>query len=389
MSASSFIPYGRQEITEQDVAQVVAVLGSDFLTQGPKVPEFEASVKNATNAAYAVASNSATSSLHIACLALDVGPGDRVWTSPVSFVASSNCALYCGAEIDFVDIDPATRNMSVEALEEKLIDAEAKGQLPKVVIPVHLCGQSCDMQKIHALGQKYGFSIIEDASHAIGGRYLDQPVGDCRFSDICVFSFHPVKIVTTAEGGVATTQNPDLATKMDMLRSHGITRDPNLMTQAPDGPWYYQQIMLGLNYRMTELQAALGCSQMERLHDFVSRRHILADRYDERLADLPLITPAHDPKSYSALHLYVVQLQGENPNHLEVFNGLRERQIGVNLHYIPIHMQPYYRQLGFKDGMFPNAEDYYKRSISIPIFHAMDFEQQDRVVAALTEIVTA
>lgn len=374
------IPYGRQEITEEDIARVVSVLRSDFLTQGPQVPAFERGVAEKVGAAYGVAVNSATSALHLACLALDVGPGDYVWTSPVTFVASANCALYCGASVDFVDIDALTYNLSVAALEEKLVKAEQEGTLPKVVIPVHLCGQPCEMEAIYQLGQRYGFAIIEDASHAIGGRYQDQFIGNCRYSDITVFSFHPVKIITTAEGGLATTNRQELAERMELLRSHGITRDPKRMTRAMDGPWYYQQVSLGFNYRMTELQAALGLSQLDRLDDYVARRHKLARRYDALLEDVPVTTPWQHPDSYSGLHLYVIRLQAARR---EVFESLREQGIGVNLHYIPIHTQPYYQALGFKTGMFPIAEKYYQEAISLPMFPTLTEAEQDSVVAAL------
>ena len=389
MSDHSFVPYGRHEITKDDIDSVTEVLKSDFLTQGPKLPMFERSVIDACDVAFAVASNSATSSLHLACLALDVGPGDVVWTSPVSFVASANCALYCGATVDFVDIDQKTFNMSVDALSAKLKEADAKGVLPKTVIPVHLAGQSCDMEAIHALAQRYGFSIIEDASHAIGGAYKDEPVGNCRFSDICVFSFHPVKIVTTAEGGIATTQSADLARRMEMLRSHGITRDQELMTHESDGPWYYQQLDLGWNYRMTEMQAALGTSQMGRIEDFINRRHQIVQRYQELLEDLPISRPFQNSDTRSSFHLYIIQIEFDNVDktHRNIFDELRGHKIGVNLHYIPIHLQPYYEKLGFSSGMFPNAEEYYGRSISIPLFHSMTNRQQDRVVSALHAVL--
>ena len=383
------IPYGRQSITQSDIDSVTEVLKSDFLTQGPQVPAFEARVAEAGAAEYAVAVNSATSALHIACLALDVSVEDCVWTSPISFVASSNCALYCGAKIDFVDIDPATFNMSAEKLEEKLIAAKKQNRLPKVVIPVHLCGQPCDMEAIGKLAKEYGFSVIEDASHAIGGKYQGQPIGNCAFSDITVFSFHPVKIVTTAEGGVATTQSARLASRMAMLRTHGITRDESLMNKPSDGPWYYEQIDLGYNYRMTELQAALGVSQMERLHGFVANRHELAERYDRLLTHLPISTPWQHPDSYSGRHLYVIELDLAKAklSHKDTFLQLRERGIGVNLHYIPIHKQPYYAAMGFKEGDFPNAEAYYSRAISIPLYHGLTFEDQDRVIKTMESVL--
>lgn len=379
------IPYGRQEITQADVDAVVAVLRSDFLTQGPMVPRFEAAVAGHVGASHALAVNSATSALHIACLALGLGPGDWLWTSPVTFVASANCGLYCGASVDFVDIDPRTYNLCPEALAAKLEAAEAAGRLPKVVVAVHLCGQPCDMEKIHALGQRYGFKIIEDASHAIGGRYQGEYIGNCRYSDITIFSFHPVKIITTAEGGMALSNDAALAERMALLRSHGITRDPAQMTHASDGPWYYQQIDLGFNYRMTELQAALGVSQMERLDAFVARRHQLARRYDTLLADLPLCTPWQHPDGYSGLHLYVIRLLPDRigKTHREVFESLRAQGIGVNLHYIPVHTQPHYQAMGFKTGDFPEAERYYTEAISLPMYQGLSDVQQDRVVAAL------
>ncbi|WP_426208445.1 UDP-4-amino-4,6-dideoxy-N-acetyl-beta-L-altrosamine transaminase [Massilia sp. TWP1-3-3] len=384
------IPYGRQDISEDDIAAVVAVLRSDFLTQGPVVPAFEKSIADYCGVAHALAVNSATSALHIACLALGVGPGDLVWTTPVTFVASANCALYCGAAVDFVDIDPHTYNLDAVALAAKLADAKVAGRLPKVVIPVHLCGQSCDMAAIHALALEYGFGVIEDASHAIGGRYLGEPIGNCRYSDITVFSFHPVKIITTAEGGMAVTGRADLAAAMALSRSHGITREPAQMSHAPDGPWYYQQVALGFNYRMTELQAALGVSQMGRLDEFVAQRHRLARRYDTLLQALPLTLPFQREGTYSGLHLYVVRLHLADigRTHLQVFEFLRERGIGVNVHYIPVHTQPYYRQLGFTAGQFPQSERYYAEAISLPLYSGLSFGDQDRVVAALKEALS-
>jgi len=385
------IPYGRQEITQADIDAVVGVLQSDFLTQGPMVPRFEQGVAQHVGASHALAVNSATSALHIACMALGLGPGDRLWTSPVTFVASANCGLYCGAEVDFVDIDPRTYNLCPLALASKLEQAERDGTLPKVVVPVHLCGQPCDMQAIHSLGQRYGFKIIEDASHAIGGKYQDEFIGNCRYSDITVFSFHPVKIITTAEGGMVLTNSAELADKMALLRSHGITRDPALMTHEADGPWYYQQIDLGFNYRMTELQAALGVSQMERLDQYVARRHQLAERYNDLLADLPVTIPWQHSDSFSGLHLYVIRLQlGKlQKSHRQVFESLREQGIGVNLHYIPVHTQPYYQRMGFNQGDFPQAESYYAEAISLPMFQTMSDEQQDLVIAALRRAVGA
>lgn len=379
------IPYGRQDITQSDIDAVVGVLQSDFLTQGPQVPLFEKTVAVHVGARHALAVNSATSALHIACLALGLGPGDWLWTTPVTFVASANCGLYCGAQVDFVDIDPRTYNLSPQALERKLIAAQAAGRLPKVVVAVHLCGQPCDMVAIHALSQRYGFKVIEDASHAIGGKYKGEFIGNGRFSEITVFSFHPVKIITTAEGGMALTNDAELASKMALLRSHGITRDGARMTHAPDGPWYYQQIDLGFNYRMTELQAALGSSQMSRLDQYVARRHELAARYDSLLTGLPVVRPWQHPDSYSGLHLYVIRLQLDqiDKTHGQVFEALREQNIGVNLHYIPVHTQPYYQQMGFKAGDFPEAERYYAEAISLPIYQTMSNAQQDQVALAL------
>lgn len=383
------IPYGKQEINQQDIDAVLAVLQSDFLTQGPKVPEFEQSLMAHTGASYALAVNSATSALHIACLALGLGEGDWLWTTPITFVASANCGLYCGAKVDFVDIDPATYNLCPVKLEQKLIRAKANGTLPKVVVPVHLCGQPCDMQAIGRLAKEYGFKVIEDASHAIGGQYHGKPIGNCEFSDITVFSFHPVKIVTTAEGGAAMTNDKALADKMALYRSHGITRDPEQMQGESHGAWYYQQVELGFNYRMTELQATLGVSQMQRLDEFVAARHQLAQRYNALLEALPVVRPYQLPQTYSGLHLYVIRLDLDHLNltHQQVFDALREQGIGVNLHYIPVHTQPYYQQMGFKRGDYPEAERYYQEAISLPIFHAMTVEQQDEVVRVLSEIL--
>jgi UDP-4-amino-4,6-dideoxy-N-acetyl-beta-L-altrosamine transaminase len=383
------IPYGRQDITQADIDAVVDVLKSDFLTQGPMVPRFEAAVAGYCGAQHAIATNSATSALHIACLALGLGPGDRLWTSPITFVASANCGLYCGATVDFVDIDPRTYNLCPIALERKLIDAERAGCLPKIVVPVHLCGQPCDMQRLCELADRYGFRLVEDASHAIGGKYKGEPIGNCRYSDITVFSFHPVKIITTAEGGMAMTDDEQLALRMNLLRSHGITRDPGLMTQEPDGPWYYQQIALGFNYRMTDIQAALGLSQMERIDAFLERRNTLADRYDHLLADLPLTTPWQHPDSYSARHLYVVRLKLDRvpAGHRSVFEKLRAQGIGVNLHYIPVYSQPYYRDLKHANQDFPEAERYYSEAISLPLYPGLTDAEQDQVVEALRKAI--
>ena len=379
------IPYGRQTISQDDIDAVVSVLQSDFLTHGPQVPTFEGSLKSYCGAAHAVAVNSATSALHIACLALGLQQGDIVWTTPITFVASANCALYCGATVDFVDIDPATLNLSIPALAAKLRQAQVSGCLPKILIPVHLCGEPCDMAALHQLAQQYGFKIIEDASHAIGASYRGGKVGNCRYSDITVFSFHPVKIITTAEGGACLTNHAELAEKMALLRSHGITRNPAEMVGEPDGAWYYQQIDLGYNYRMTELQAALGVSQMTRIDEFVARRHELAARYDRLLAHLPLVLPQRHPENRSALHLYPVQVRADSGRtRRQVFDFLRQNGIGANVHYIPVHTQPYYRQhFGFKTGDFPAAEAYYTGAISIPLYFGLTEAEQDKVVEVL------
>ncbi len=383
------IPYGRQEITQADVDAVVDVLQSDFLTQGPCVPAFEDAFAQVTASRHAVAVNSATSALHIACLALDLGPGDTLWTTPITFVASANCALYCGADVSFVDIDPKTFNLCPNALKAKFESAAANNCLPKVLVAVHLCGQPCDMATIKALCDTYNVAVIEDASHAVGGRYKGAPIGNCQYSQITVFSFHPVKIITTGEGGIATTNSEALAKKMSLLRSHGVTRDPALMTQSPDGPWYYQQVDLGFNYRMTDMQAALGLSQLERLADIVSRRHELAERYTSALQSLPVTPQLQITDSYSGYHLYVIRLQTESLSlsHKAVFEALRDQGIGVNLHYIPVHTQPYYLNRGFKVGDYPNAEAYYQEAISLPLFPTMTPEQQDTVISTLTRIL--
>ena len=384
------IPYGRQDIQDSDVDAVLSVLQSDFLTQGPAVPRFEQAVSKHCGARHAVAVNSATSALHIALMALDVTAGDVVWTSPNTFVASSNAALYCGASVDFVDIDPVTYNMSVSALSDKLAYAEKLGRLPKVVIPVHLTGQPCDMAQIHDLAQQYGFKVVEDASHAIGGQYQNQPIGNCAYSDVTVFSFHPVKIVTTAEGGMALTNDDTLAEKMALYRSHGITRDPALMTHASDGPWSYQQITLGYNYRMTDMQAALGVSQIQRLNHYIARRHDIATRYNQELSELPLTLPMQATYGHSAYHLYVIRLDLDAIaplTHAEVFQSLRDQEILVNLHYIPVHTQPYYQAMGFRWGDFPQAEAYYKNAISIPMYPTMTDDAQTHVIQALHKIL--
>lgn len=383
------IPYGRQDIQQSDIDAVIETLRSDFLTQGPKVPEFESLICKYTGSSYAIAVNSATSALHIACLALDLKPGDRLWTTPITFVASANCALYCDAVVDFVDIDPRTYNLCPEALKTKLESAKSIGQLPKILIVVHMCGQPCEMDKIAELCKQYNVKLIEDASHAIGGKYKNENIGNGRFSDITIFSFHPVKIVTTAEGGMALTNNKDLAERMALLRSHGITRDPSQMSHTPDGPWYYQQLELGYNYRMTELQAALGISQIARIDEYINKRHRLAQRYDELLKTTSLVLPWQHPDSYSGLHLYVVQISKESTlTRLEVFEALRARGIGVNVHYIPVHTQPYYKNLGFKEGDFPYAEQYYSNCISLPMYPTLTDKQQEEVVMALNEILS-
>lgn len=381
------IPYGRQTISEADIDSVIEVLRSDFLTQGPKVPTFEAAVAGYVGAPYAVAVNSATSALHIACLALDLGPGDWLWTSPNSFVASANCALYCNAKVDFVDIDPRTYNLCPHALAAKLAHAKRLGRLPKVVVPVHFAGQSSDMAAIAGLAQEYGFKVIEDASHAIGGRWQQTFIGACEYSDITVFSFHPVKIITTAEGGLLTTRDANIAQKLADLRSHGVSRETSRLERQEQGGWYYEQISLGFNYRMNDLQAALGVSQMTQLPRFLTRRHELVARYERELVDLPLIRPWQHPDSYSAFHLYVIQVSGDaRVDRRQLFDAMREAGIMVNVHYIPIHLQPYYQRMGFKLGDFPNAEAYYRGAISLPLYAGLTESQQNQVVAKLKEL---
>lgn len=380
-----YIPYGKQNISEEDIQSVVDVLKSDWLTQGPVVPKFESAIADLVDCKYAVASNSATSSLHLACKALGIGRGDIVWTSPISFVASSNCALYCDAIVDFVDINLKTYNIDVLKLEEKLKLAEASGNLPKCVIPVHLAGRSCEMRAIYDLSKKYGFKIIEDASHAVGASYKKTPVGSCRYSDITVFSFHPVKIITSGEGGMALTNDQNLAMKMATLRSHGVIRDESLMTDIAHGPWYYEQLDLGFNYRMTDISAALGLSQLSNLAKFVEQRNFLADRYDELLADSPFILPSRDNDSLSSFHLYIVRVEGSKPrsSHKIIFNKLRSSGIGVNLHYIPIYKHPYYRKFNFNHDLYPAAELYYESAISIPLFPGLTSEEQEFIVKTL------
>jgi UDP-4-amino-4,6-dideoxy-N-acetyl-beta-L-altrosamine transaminase len=381
------IPYGKHEITQEDIDSVVDVLRSDFITQGSIVPQFEQQVAQYCHAQHAVAVNSATSALHLACLALSLEPGDRLWTSPITFVASANCGLYCGAKIDFVDIDPETFNLCPKELEQKLIAAEMSGELPKVVIPVHMAGQSCDMKSIYALAQQYHFKIIEDASHAIGGQYLNQPIGQCRYSDITVFSFHPVKIITSGEGGMAVTNHKQYADKMVQLRQHGITRDPSQMTKEPDGPWYYQQTDLGFNYRLSDIHAALGLSQLQRLDQYVSMRQTLAASYYDFLVDLPILLPLQHADCFSAFHLYIIRIDPQQTTtpHLKVFKTLTAQGIGVSLHYTPVHLQPFYQRMGFKEGDFPEAESYYQQAITLPLYPTLTYQQQDQVIAALTK----
>ena len=373
------IPYGRHNISDDDLQAIVDVLKSDFLTQGPVVPKFENRLASAVNSKYATAVNSATSALHIACLALNIQPGDLVWTVPNTFVASANCALYCGASVDFVDIDPVTANLSVDSLQQKLrLTKRYGGVLPKVVIPVHLSGESCDMAAIKQLSREYNFKIIEDASHAIGGKYRDNSIGSCKYSDITVFSFHPVKIITSGEGGAALTNCPELDQKLKLLRSHGITRDKNQMHYPCDDGWYYEQVDLGFNYRMTDIHAALGLSQLARLSEYVEKRHEIAAVYDKEFENTKVQRPYRNPNNRSALHLYVVQV--EPLRHKRVFHTLREQNIGVNLHYIPVHTQPYYQKLGFAWGDFPNSEDYYRKAISLPMFPTLSVDEQRYVI---------
>jgi len=375
------IPYGKQEISDNDIDEVIKVLKSDFITQGPKIDVFESNISNYVGSKYSCAVNSATSALHISCLALGVGAGDYVWTSPNSFVASSNCALYCGANIDFVDIDPITNNISLDCLERKLKEAEKKDALPKVVIPVHLSGLSCDMKSIYDLSNQYKFKIIEDASHAIGAEYKNKKVGSCEYSDISVFSFHPVKIITTGEGGLACTNNKNIAKKLNILRSHGVTRDRDFMENEPHGDWYYEQLDLGLNYRITDIQAALGISQLKRLDQFIQKRNKLAKIYDAELNSEFYDLPQVGGDQVSSFHLYIIKLKEElKSNHRKLFSHLRSNGIGVNIHYIPIHYHPYYKKLGFRKGDFPNAENYYQRAISIPLYFGLSKSDQKYVI---------
>lgn len=386
---SDYIPYGRQDISQEDIDAVIEVLRSDWITQGPAIERFEQAVANYCGAKYAVAVSSATAALHIACIAANLGQGDVLWTSPNTFVASANCGLYCNAKVDFIDIDPNTYNLSLEELQSKLAEAEKQGCLPKVLIPVHFAGQSCEMEQIAALSQRYGFKIIEDASHAIGGSYQREPIGSCQFSDMAVFSFHPVKIITTGEGGMVLTNQEELYQRLIRLRSHGITRNSDLMQGESHGSWYYQQLELGFNYRITDIQAALGASQMQRLDEFVERRWFLANRYNQLLQDLPLILPWQHPNTDSSWHLYVVRLKLDkiDKTYGQIFEELRNAGIGVNLHYIPVHTQPYYQQLNFKWGDFPKVEKYYQEAISLPLYYGLTQENQERVVKTLQEII--
>lgn len=378
------IPYSCQNIDDSDVDAVIRVLRSEYLTQGPEITRFERAFAERHDLPHAVAVSNATAALHIGCLALGVGPGSRVWTSPNSFLASANCALYCGANVDFVDIDPVSRNMSVDALRAKLHDAERQGTLPQVVVPVDFAGLPADLREMRSLADRYGFAILEDASHATGATYLGRPVGSA-WADATVFSFHAVKIVTTAEGGLITTHDAAVARRLRMLRSHGMTREPEDLESVPEGPWVYEQQLLGFNYRMTDLQAALGTSQLQRLDDLQARRSALADRYDRLLEDLPLRLPARKPDRVSAWHLYAIELvpgRGAS-SRAEVFAALREAGISANVHYIPIHTQPHYRRLGFQPGQFPAAEAYYAQAISLPLFPSLSEARQDRVVDVL------
>ena len=386
---SPFLPYGRQTITEADISAVVDVLRSPFLTQGPTVPAFEQAVANQVGARHGVAVNSATSALHIACLALGLGPGDRLWTSPITFVASANCGLYCGATVDFVDIEPATGLMSMAALQTKLEQAEGTGSLPTVVVPVHLAGSSCDMAAIGALAERYGFAVLEDASHAIGGRYQGEPVGNCLHSAITVFSFHPVKIITTGEGGLATTNDPLLAQRMAELRSHGIVREAERFEQPAAGPWVYEQQQLGFNYRITDIQAALGLSQLQRLDEIVAERNRQLQHYRDLLADLPLQLLDVPEGVLSSVHLAVIRLQQATAGqHRQVFEGLRAAGIGVQLHYSPVHLQPYYRAMGFAEGQFPEAEGYARSAISLPLFPGLSSDEQKKASNTLFSLFT-
>ena len=382
------IPYSRQSISPQDIESVVEVLQSDFLTQGAVVPAFESALAQYTGAQYAVAVNSGTSALHIACLSLGLSPGDMLWTSPISFTASANCALYCGAAVDFVDVNKDCPLMDMNILEDKLVQADKAGRLPKVVVPVHYAGLACDMAAVHSLADKYGFSIIEDACHALGGSFQDHRIGSCHYSDITVFSFHPIKSITTGEGGAALSKDADLSGKMQLLRTHGITRDSQNMVSENQGPWHYEQIALGYNYRMTDVAAAFGKSQLSRIDQLIHARHELAKRYDRLLEGFPLATLLHPPECQSAHHLYPVCLTPEaRGSRREVFLHLRENGIGVNVHYIPIYAHPYYRKMGFTEEQCPNAQAYYEQTLSLPLYPDMTHAQQDKVIEMLTQVL--
>ena len=383
------IYYGKQDINEADIQAVEAVLRSDFLTQGPAVERFEQRVAQYCGVKYAVAVCNATSALHIACLAAGLGKGDLLWTSPITFVASANCARYCGADVDFVDIDENTYNMSVPALERKLQEAKRQGRLPKIVVPVHMAGQSCDMRAIKKLSEEYGFTLLEDASHCIGADYADTKVGSCAYSDMAVLSFHPVKIITTGEGGMVLTNDAALYEQLCLYRSHGITRDPKHMTKESDGDWYYQQVALGFNYRMTDIQAALGASQMDRLDEFVARRRALAARYDELLRDLPLRTPFVLKEAQPSWHLYIVRIDFDRVRKTkqQIFAEMREKGVALNLHYIPVHTQPYYEALGFHAEDCPAAVEYYREALTLPLYPCMTDAEQEMVAQALREVL--
>lgn len=384
------IPYGAQDISQADIDAVNEVLRSEFLTQGPVVPRFELSVASMCDAQYAVAVNSATSALHLACLALGVEPGDSVWTTPTTFVATANCAIYCGANIDFVDIDPLTYNMSTECLREKLMQSKLRGKLPKVVIAVHLCGQSCDMEAIYLLAKEYGFCVIEDASHAIGGQYKKHAIGSCMFSDITVFSFHPVKIITTGEGGMAVTNRPELAERMRLLRSHGVTNDIFKMSPRREGQiWNYQQIDLGYNYRLTDIQAALGLSQMKRLDEFLAKRRAIAKKYNERLSNFKITIPWQHSDAISSYHLYPVRIKESlcGRTQKEVYEIFHKNNVCVNLHYIPIYLHPYYEAKGFKEGYCPESELYFQEAITLPIYPTMSAASFERIISVLEDCI--
>ena len=384
-----YLPYGRQSINQDDIDAVVAVLQSDWLTQGPMVEQFEQAIANYCGVKYAVAVSNATAALHLACLAIGLGSGDRLWTSPNTFVASANCARYCGADVDFVDIDAQTYNLSLSKLEQKLSKAAQSNTLPKVILPVHFAGQSCDMKPIAALAKEYGIRVIEDASHALGGSYDGHKIGTCQFSDMSIFSFHPVKMITTGEGGMVVTDRLDLYQNLKQLRSHGIVQDPNLMSKENPEPWDYEQQALGFNYRLTDIQAALGLSQLQRLDQFVARRQEIFDRYQNRLQGLPIQQPISQPQSQSSHHLYVIRLKLEkiSRSKREIFSLLREQGIGVQIHYIPVHTQPYYRQLGFNWGDLPESEAYYQEAISLPIHYDLSDAEQDRIIQTLKEVI--